>query len=86
MEVGPGANKKFILAKAEIDAQFSNLTIRLCMRNAASLLWPIVFFQVVLIPHSHNDPGWGWTFRQYFDQRTKFILDNVVQYVEQNPR
>ena len=41
--------------------------------------------EVVLIPHSHNDPGWGKTFQQYFDQDTNSILNNVLKYVEQKP-
>ena len=33
---------------------------------------------IIVTPHSHNDPGWLMTFEQYFEQRTKNILNTIV--------
>jgi bifunctional pyridoxal-dependent enzyme with beta-cystathionase and maltose regulon repressor activities len=34
---------------------------------------------VIVLPHSHNDPGWLQTFEGYFEQRTKHILDSAIK-------
>ena len=40
--------------------------------------WDQEPLQVILMPHSHNDPGWIWTVTGYFQAYTQGILDTVV--------
>ena len=41
---------------------------------------------VHVIAHSHNDPGWLETESGYFQERTKKIITNVVESLEDDPR
>ena len=37
--------------------------------------------EVVVIPHSHCDPGWLNTFEEYFDMQVADIFDNMVKHL-----
>ena len=41
--------------------------------------------RVIVVPHSHNDPGWLLTFEDYFSSKTKFILDTIVEALSEKP-
>jgi alpha-mannosidase II len=41
--------------------------------------WPVSKkLQVIIVPHSHNEPGWLNTFEQHFEQQTNQIIDTIV--------
>lgn len=40
---------------------------------------------VIIVPHSHNDPGWLMTYEEYFEQKTKNILDTIAESLSEKP-
>ncbi len=40
------------------------------------------FLQVVVVPHSHCDPGWWFTFEEYHELWASSILDSIVALLE----
>jgi len=57
--------------------------------------WPITYdaskwtpsdkLNVIIMPHSHNDPGWLKTYDEYFETKTRSILDTIVNALSESP-
>lgn len=40
-------------------------------------------FQVIIVPHSHNDPGWLKTFENYFHSQSKQIINLMIAKMQE---
>lgn len=41
------------------------------------------YLNVFVVPHSHNDPGWWFTFENYYIKWTKGIITSVIDALNQ---
>ncbi|KAJ6252865.1 alpha-mannosidase [Anaeramoeba flamelloides] len=40
---------------------------------------------VYIVPHTHDDPAWDWTFDQYYNDKVKDILDYTIANLNTHP-
>eukprot|EP01119_Soliformovum_irregulare_P018725 TRINITY_DN5796_c0_g1_i2.p1 TRINITY_DN5796_c0_g1~~TRINITY_DN5796_c0_g1_i2.p1 ORF type:complete len:175 (-),score=37.76 TRINITY_DN5796_c0_g1_i2:91-615(-) len=48
--------------------------------------WEEKSLEIFVVPHSHNDPGWLMTFEDYYEAKTRHIITNIVNTLNDDPR
>lgn len=44
------------------------------------------YLNIFVVPHSHNDPGWWFTFENYYTKWTKGIISSVITALDEDSR
>ncbi|CAM6123916.1 unnamed protein product [Calypogeia fissa] len=48
--------------------------------------WDQEELKVIVVPHSHNDPGWLRTVEEYYQEKSRNILSTIVQALKKDKR
>ncbi|CAN1153296.1 Alpha-mannosidase 2 [Linum perenne] len=48
--------------------------------------WDNEKLKVIVMPHSHNDPGWKLTVDEYYEKQSRHILDTIVETLSKDVR